>query len=91
MIAASARRAHEVRLTAPRRSPVQDFRCLAAERPAHLRITLTCTGVHGPPRAVGTPGLLQIPTINERAVQPLQPSFAVLGDPTMHRAVGLKL
>jgi hypothetical protein len=32
----SGRRAHEVRLTAARRSPVQDFRCLAAERtPPH--------------------------------------------------------
>jgi len=34
----SGRRAHEVRLTAARRSPVENFRCLAAEGYQLLRV-----------------------------------------------------
>ena len=47
-IAASARRAHEVRLTAARRSPVENFRCLAAEGYQLLRVQPKCQCIPAP-------------------------------------------
>jgi hypothetical protein len=52
-IAASARRAHEVRLTAGRRSPVENFRCLAAEGYQLLRVQPKCQCIPAPSAAAG--------------------------------------